>query len=1468
MVENPTPERIKIGIADVTDIAQSQGRQKGYEATRQVRHEAKNPQSRLSRFGAVMKNLGSAIANNYLGEFRRERAKHTAVGEMKRSQQLVHDHEGVVRRSIERAVSDLPDEDVLFSEKGEKRYSSDENVAASQIKQKLKDFIHFQVMLRDLDRGRFESGKRALIAEIRQIAERSRDPSMRGLLSKDGVFADNLWDVVTELRQAYDDNAYHQDRLDDIDFTLAKMGDVVESRKGITDKILSKISGNRLGALVANSGVLSALTALGVSVGVSAGKIGASMGANTVLPVVGGAVAGGAVAAVGEARRVEGEAQYLQRERVLNGDDSADLGRNTRVGEIQAGLLEVVDGDIFAGALDLARGSGNPDYLFDLLVELKARDDLALKGRPTIKNRDSLDLLRARSEALIAMRREGRTDAQIANEAKKIVEARSNSADLGELAREVATKADIMRKLKRKRAAKMGLVTGGSALVVGSLVRHFAGDQLVDHSSTDDYGIQHPDIIPYRGGSVHTETGYWGDTVWNLKSSGDVKVVFDQAHHTLDIFDGNGHPIADLQDLRLNADGTMPADTLAQIKASGIEVAAPNITHETMGGHYVGVPVEHTVTREIPISEWLKGQNPTHADGYYFWHNNSAGGTLNELVPQARISGEGVDFDISHMTSAGSFTGDRHLDVTQLMREGKMYLLVAPDPAHPADLVKIPFDRAGHLHLDEDNPLYQVFSKRGEGVGFAGRWWGVGYVENSGGRNIVNTVAALQGSHTFKDITASVVEKTVEERWVAESITRAGYEFAKGNPLPEAIGEGAREVGRRMGEALGGSGTIAVGARSPLEKNRTPDHVDEGFENFPPPAPPPPPEIENPILDDQTTDEALKRAYDALDFSEIDTHGREISEADRVIYIIPPRASRFFDFYLSQVLPQTIRFNYLVPNRDRKVTILIESDSSGGEISKADLGLDDDRIVLKHYQRGNLDQEMRNLRVSPDVQRLAYVDFSNVDGGVVRGGNIARYFGEEPMVDEGVDRTSYPDPEHTNNSIRTPVVTTQKKTPDGRQVRVLAANQSGSSAVEALRQKLNRIKVGAVGDDLDTKILTRKLLEAPTTDVNGVYFVQVDREIAFARFGDRPQSVVSGKMGNEGRPTATVYDLTAGDTLIHLSAAEVAGLDFLLSASPETFAGIDPRSAVGYVYGLNTNDPNRIAVSLNDIARSKGVTNPDFAIVKLREKFARPKPLATPERGRKTGDERFGVHSLRGKRSYQEDAYVTGRLGDIVVAGVFDGHGGNSVSHYLANSWGELFSQNMTSHGGDVQAAIRGAYGQAFENIRMFTDGSTSTTVYVDKTHIYAACLGDSRAVISKGGVATALTTDHRPDDREGLLQRQNEGRIGAVRPQQDEYGTWRVNGLMLYGSMEGNNNYRNIVMNVPDVTVSTRHDAQEFIIVASDGIWDVFNDQGAVDFVKSLGNVDPKVAGQRLCESAIAKGSQDNVTAVVVYLK
>lgn len=67
-----------------------------------------------------------------------------------------------------------------------------------------------------------------------------------------------------------------------------------------------------------------------------------------------------------------------------------------------------------------------------------------------------------------------------------------------------------------------------------------------------------------------------------------------------------------------------------------------------------------------------------------------------------------------------------------------------------------------------------------------------------------------------------------------------------------------------------------------------------------------------------------------------------------------------------------------------------------------------------------------------------------------------------------------------------------------------------------------------------------------------------------------------------------------------------------------------------------------------------------------------------------------------------------------------------------------------------------------------------------------------------------------------------------------------------------------------------------EFIIIACDGIWDVLEDQEAVDLVKTYlrntpGGITPSNGGKELAhvliEASLSKGSTDNVTACVVLL-
>jgi len=63
-----------------------------------------------------------------------------------------------------------------------------------------------------------------------------------------------------------------------------------------------------------------------------------------------------------------------------------------------------------------------------------------------------------------------------------------------------------------------------------------------------------------------------------------------------------------------------------------------------------------------------------------------------------------------------------------------------------------------------------------------------------------------------------------------------------------------------------------------------------------------------------------------------------------------------------------------------------------------------------------------------------------------------------------------------------------------------------------------------------------------------------------------------------------------------------------------------------------------------------------------------------------------------------------------------------------------------------------------------------------------------------------------------------------------------------------------------------------QFIIIACDGVWDVLEDQEAVDMVRSFlagaGDLASGVPAARiLVDAALAKGSSDNVTAFVVLL-
>jgi serine/threonine protein phosphatase PrpC len=81
-----------------------------------------------------------------------------------------------------------------------------------------------------------------------------------------------------------------------------------------------------------------------------------------------------------------------------------------------------------------------------------------------------------------------------------------------------------------------------------------------------------------------------------------------------------------------------------------------------------------------------------------------------------------------------------------------------------------------------------------------------------------------------------------------------------------------------------------------------------------------------------------------------------------------------------------------------------------------------------------------------------------------------------------------------------------------------------------------------------------------------------------------------------------------------------------------------------------------------------------------------------------------------------------------------------------------------------------------------------------------------------------------------------------------------------------GDRRLKKYVSAVPEIRVRSIKDADEYLILASDGVWDVLSSQAAVDVVCAAKDVTE--ASRRLTETAYKRGSMDNITSLVIDLR
>lgn len=301
-----------------------------------------------------------------------------------------------------------------------------------------------------------------------------------------------------------------------------------------------------------------------------------------------------------------------------------------------------------------------------------------------------------------------------------------------------------------------------------------------------------------------------------------------------------------------------------------------------------------------------------------------------------------------------------------------------------------------------------------------------------------------------------------------------------------------------------------------------------------------------------------------------------------------------------------------------------------------------------------------------------------------------------------------------------------------------------------------------------------------------------------------------------------------------------------------------------------------------------------------------------------------------GGRTYMEDEALI--QSDMVA--VFDGHGGASVSRYVRqNIYGHIQAilphvveermkadknnnRSNTSSGSDdavshtppsptlvdyentLRQALDRVNKEVLRIVHWSYQGSTAVVCWLHENMLptsdisassttddgddaenvasdsvvrtlVAANIGDSRLVLSRDGMAIPLSRDHKPDDPIEMEYIHSQG--GKVTYPS---GVPRVNGVMALSRAIGDRSETPSIRAEPDLIVHELMYNDNFYILATDGLWDVFSNQEVVSFLQSvytegeLSDTARQEITKDLVLEGLARGAEDNVTVIVVWLK
>lgn len=268
-----------------------------------------------------------------------------------------------------------------------------------------------------------------------------------------------------------------------------------------------------------------------------------------------------------------------------------------------------------------------------------------------------------------------------------------------------------------------------------------------------------------------------------------------------------------------------------------------------------------------------------------------------------------------------------------------------------------------------------------------------------------------------------------------------------------------------------------------------------------------------------------------------------------------------------------------------------------------------------------------------------------------------------------------------------------------------------------------------------------------------------------------------------------------------------------------------------------------------------------------------------------------GCSGMQGYRLEMEDAHILQNMPTKqthTLLSIFDGHGGSGAAIFAGqkliqliedtDEWKEYAADPNLDDPEMVGKAMVKAYFECDRILRQFqetdptadTSGCTAVSCMLTPKYVICVNAGDSRAVIGSDGLTIPLSEDHKPDDTMERMRIENAGGHIQGRRVDGDLAVSRAFGDFQYKTRPDLKPEEQKVSCEPDVKIHKRTPKDDILLVACDGLWDVFSNSDAIECARGIllvGERDPVKICEEMLDTSLYKGSRDNISGIVALL-